>query len=140
MNLLTLESVPALQAEVRALAAERGAVILAHNYQLPEVQDVADFVGDSLELAQKAIALFHTGQTGLGSGLPGGHRIKLRFSDPMLLDDFAADFPDLTVVMAHPAVPWVDSQIAIASHKANGSWHSSAITPLAMAPPSASRK
>lgn len=64
-------------------------------------------------------ALFHTGQTGLGSALPGGHRIKLRYSDPMLLDDVAADFPELTVVMAHPAVPWVDAQIAIASHKAN---------------------
>jgi predicted TIM-barrel fold metal-dependent hydrolase len=37
----------------------------------------------------------------------------------MLLDDIAADFPELTIVMAHPAVPWVDSQIAIASHKAN---------------------
>jgi quinolinate synthase len=56
VNLLTLESVPALQAEVRALAAERGAVILAHNYQLPEVQDVADFVGDSLGLSQQAAA------------------------------------------------------------------------------------
>jgi quinolinate synthase len=54
VNLLTLESVPALQAEVRALAAERGAVILAHNYQVPEVQDVADFVGDSLGLSQQA--------------------------------------------------------------------------------------
>ena len=54
MNLLTLESVPALQSEVRALAAERGAVILAHNYQLPEVQDVADYVGDSLGLSQQA--------------------------------------------------------------------------------------
>jgi quinolinate synthase len=54
VNLLTLESVPALQAEVRALAAERGAVILAHNYQLPEVQDVADFVGDSLGLSRQA--------------------------------------------------------------------------------------
>ena len=64
-------------------------------------------------------ALFHTGQTGLGSGLPGGHGIKLRYSDPMLLDDVAADFPDLTIVMAHPAVPWVDAQIAIASHKSN---------------------
>ncbi|EHB58130.1 amidohydrolase 2 [Mycolicibacterium rhodesiae JS60] len=64
-------------------------------------------------------ALFHTGQTGLGSALPGGHGIKLRYSDPMLLDDVAADLSDLTVVMAHPAVPWVDAQIAIASHKAN---------------------
>ena len=64
-------------------------------------------------------ALFHTGQTGLGSALPGGHGIKLRYSDPMLLDDVAADFPLLTIVMAHPAVPWVDSQIAIAAHKAN---------------------
>jgi len=64
-------------------------------------------------------ALFHTGQTGLGSDLPGGYGIKLRYSDPMLLDDVAADFPDLTIVMAHPAVPWVDAQIAIASHKAN---------------------
>ena len=37
----------------------------------------------------------------------------------MLLDDVAADFPDLTIVMAHPAVPWVDAQISIATHKAN---------------------
>jgi uncharacterized protein len=64
-------------------------------------------------------ALFHTGQTGLGAGLPGGYGIKLRYSDPMLLDDVAADFPQLTIVMAHPAVPWVDSQIAIAGHKSN---------------------
>jgi quinolinate synthase len=56
VNLLALESVPALQDEVRALAAARGAVILAHNYQLPEVQDVADFVGDSLGLSQQAAA------------------------------------------------------------------------------------
>jgi quinolinate synthase len=45
-----------LQEQVRALAAERGAVILAHNYQLPEVQDVADYVGDSLGLSRKAAA------------------------------------------------------------------------------------
>jgi quinolinate synthase len=51
---LALENLPALQDEVRALAAERGAVILAHNYQVPEVQDVADFVGDSLELSRRA--------------------------------------------------------------------------------------
>ncbi|MEA2159885.1 MAG: quinolinate synthase, partial [Solirubrobacteraceae bacterium] len=51
---LLLENIPALQQEVRALAAERGAVILAHNYQLPEIQDVADYVGDSLGLSQQA--------------------------------------------------------------------------------------
>jgi quinolinate synthase len=54
--LLSLEYVPGLQAEVRALARERNAVILAHNYQLPEVQDVADYVGDSLGLSIKAAA------------------------------------------------------------------------------------
>jgi quinolinate synthase len=51
---LLLENIPALQDEVRALAQERGAVILAHNYQLPEIQDVADYVGDSLGLSQQA--------------------------------------------------------------------------------------
>src|ERR1700754_2653121 len=54
MTLVSLDNIPALQSEVRALAAERGAVILAHNYQLPEIQDVADFVGDSLGLSQQA--------------------------------------------------------------------------------------
>jgi predicted TIM-barrel fold metal-dependent hydrolase len=64
-------------------------------------------------------ALVHTGQTGIGSGLPGGRGIKLRYSDPMLLDDVAADFPGLTIVMAHPSVPWQDAAIAVAQHKAN---------------------
>ncbi|MBV8943755.1 MAG: quinolinate synthase NadA [Solirubrobacterales bacterium] len=49
-----LENIPALQDEVRALARERDALILAHNYQLPEIQDVADYVGDSLGLSQRA--------------------------------------------------------------------------------------
>jgi quinolinate synthase len=53
---LLLENIPALQDEARELAASRGAVILAHNYQLPEIQDVADYVGDSLGLSQQAAA------------------------------------------------------------------------------------
>src|SRR3712207_8695436 len=53
---LELIDIPAMQAEIRALAAERDAVILAHNYQVPEVQDVAHYVGDSLGLSKQAAA------------------------------------------------------------------------------------
>ena len=53
---LSREETERMQQEVRALAAERGAVILAHNYQVPEVQEVADYVGDSLGLSRQAAA------------------------------------------------------------------------------------
>ncbi|MFI5123018.1 MAG: quinolinate synthase NadA [Vicinamibacteria bacterium] len=51
---LTPEEIERMSAEVRALAAERNAVILAHNYQVPEIQDVADHMGDSLGLSREA--------------------------------------------------------------------------------------
>jgi predicted TIM-barrel fold metal-dependent hydrolase len=63
--------------------------------------------------------LFHSGQTGIGAGLPGGRGIKLGYSNPMLIDDVAADFPGLTIILAHPSVPWQDEAISIATHKAN---------------------
>ena len=53
-NTLTADEITRLQREIRALARRRGAVIIAHNYQRPEVQDVADFVGDSLGLSREA--------------------------------------------------------------------------------------
>ncbi len=64
-------------------------------------------------------AIFHTGQTGIGAGMPGGGGVKLRYSDPMLLDDVAADFPDLPIIMAHPSIPWQDEAISVATHKGN---------------------
>lgn len=64
-------------------------------------------------------AIFHTGQTGIGAGLPGGRGFKLRYSAPMLLDDVAADFPGLTIILAHPSVPWQDEAISMATHKPN---------------------
>jgi predicted TIM-barrel fold metal-dependent hydrolase len=64
-------------------------------------------------------ALFHTGQNGIGAGLPGGAGVKLRYSQPLLLDDVAADFPGLTVILAHPSVPWQGEAISMATHKAN---------------------
>src|SRR6266550_7811397 len=48
------EAIAQLQREIKQLAATRNAVILAHNYERPEIQDVADFVGDSLGLSREA--------------------------------------------------------------------------------------
>ncbi len=62
-------------------------------------------------------ALFHTGQTGIGAGLPGGGGIRLKYSDPMLVDDVAVDFPELRIILAHPSFPWQDEALAVATHK-----------------------
>jgi predicted TIM-barrel fold metal-dependent hydrolase len=62
-------------------------------------------------------ALFHTGHSGIGSGLPGGGGIRLKYSNPMHVDDVAVDFPDLTIVLAHPSFPWQDEAISVALHK-----------------------
>ena len=64
-------------------------------------------------------ALFHTGTTGLGAGLPGGGGIKLGYCRPIFLDDVAADFPELQLVAAHPSWPWQDEMLAVAQHKSN---------------------
>jgi predicted TIM-barrel fold metal-dependent hydrolase len=65
----------------------------------------------------KLPALFHTGQTGVGAGTPGGGGIKLKYSNPMLLDDVAADFPDMPIVLAHPSFPWQEEALSVATHK-----------------------
>ncbi|HVV92197.1 MAG TPA: amidohydrolase family protein [Hyphomicrobiales bacterium] len=62
-------------------------------------------------------ALFHTGQTGAGAGAPGGFGLRLKYANPMHLDDVAADFPKLTIVMAHPSFPWQEEALAVATHK-----------------------
>ncbi len=65
----------------------------------------------------RVIAVFHSGQTGIGAGLPGGGGIRLKYSNPLALDDVAADFPDLPIVIAHPSFPWQDEALAVATHK-----------------------
>ncbi|TNC26876.1 amidohydrolase [Amycolatopsis alkalitolerans] len=62
-------------------------------------------------------ALFHTGQTGAGAGTRGGGGLRLRYSNPIHLDDVAVDFPDLTIIMAHPSFPWQEEAISVALHK-----------------------
>ncbi|GHF34011.1 amidohydrolase family protein [Seohaeicola zhoushanensis] len=65
------------------------------------------------------IALFHTGQTGVGSGMRGGMGMKLKYSNPMALDDVAAEFPDLKIILAHPSFPWQEEALAVCQHKPN---------------------
>jgi hypothetical protein len=65
------------------------------------------------------IALFHSGQTGIGAGMPGGGGVHLKYSNPMCVDDVAADFPELSIILAHPSFPWQDEALAVATHKPN---------------------
>jgi uncharacterized protein len=65
------------------------------------------------------IALFHTGTTGIGAGMPGGGGVHLKYSNPMVVDDVAADFPELRIILAHPSFPWQEEALAIAVHKPN---------------------
>jgi predicted TIM-barrel fold metal-dependent hydrolase len=66
------------------------------------------------------VVLIHSGTTGVGAGTPGGGGYKLKYSRPIpYIDDVAADFPGLNIIMAHPAWPWQDEQLAMLVHKPN---------------------
>ncbi|WP_254543014.1 amidohydrolase family protein [Halomarina pelagica] len=63
--------------------------------------------------------VFHGGSSTLGAGAPGGRGLKLKYGNPMLIDDVAADHPDLRILVAHPAFPWEREQLAICQQKGN---------------------
>ncbi len=70
--------------------------------------------------ALKIPLLIHTGTTGVGAGVPGGNGLKLKYARPIpYIDDIAADFPDLTIIGAHPSWPWQEEMLALAVHKTN---------------------
>jgi predicted TIM-barrel fold metal-dependent hydrolase len=84
----------------------------------PDDRDVAYPIFEAADALGIPVTV-HTGTTGLGAGMPGGGGIKLTYARPILLDAVAADFPNLQIIMAHPASPWQDEQIAVALHKPN---------------------
>jgi uncharacterized protein len=65
----------------------------------------------------KLPVLFHTGHSGIGTGMRGGGGIRLKYGQPMHIDDVAVDFPDMPIVLAHPSFPWQDEAISICLHK-----------------------
>jgi uncharacterized protein len=64
-------------------------------------------------------AIFHSGHSGIGTGMPGGGGLRLKYSNPIYLDDVAADFPDMNVIIAHPSWPWQDEALSVCLHKPN---------------------
>ena len=65
------------------------------------------------------ICLFHTGYSRLGSGMAGGTGLRLSHGDPRAVDEIAATFPHLQIVIAHLGRLWRDEAVAVASHKSN---------------------
>ena len=69
--------------------------------------------------AHKLPVIFHTGHSGIGSGMYCGGKLRLEYSNPMHLDDVAVNFGDMQIVMAHPSFPWQDEALSVATHKPN---------------------
>jgi len=67
----------------------------------------------------KLPAIFHTGHSGMGTGMRGGGGMRLKYGEPMLVDDVAVEFPDMKIILAHPSWPWVDESLSMALHKTN---------------------
>src|SRR5207302_735063 len=63
--------------------------------------------------------VFHTGHSGIGTAMPGGGGVRLKYGNPMPIDDVAVDFPGMPIIMAHPSFPWQDEAISISLHKPN---------------------
>ncbi|HTW85017.1 MAG TPA: amidohydrolase family protein [Candidatus Sulfotelmatobacter sp.] len=73
---------------------------------------------ERLEAARLPV-LVHTGHSGIGTGVRGGAGVRLKYGNPLPLDDVAVDFPDLPIIMAHPSFPWQDEAISVCMHKPN---------------------
>src|SRR6202012_2760723 len=65
----------------------------------------------------KLPVIFHTGHSGIGTGMPGGGGVRLKYGNPMDIDDVAVDFPDMKIILAHPSFPWQDEAISVCLHK-----------------------
>jgi predicted TIM-barrel fold metal-dependent hydrolase len=124
-TLIAYGSVDPLQGDAALVELHRQIALGVRGFKFhPTLQgfDPSDPVFDpvfaAIEQADLPIVV-HTGQTGVGAGVPGGLGLRLRLSDPMLLDEVAARHPGLRIVLAHPSVPWQDEALSIATHKAN---------------------
>ncbi|MGO1770982.1 MAG: amidohydrolase family protein [Microbacterium sp.] len=106
--------------EVRRLAAKGARGVKFHPSSqafYPNDRDLYP-IYEAME-ATGTIGLFHSGHTGAGAGRPGGGGIRLKYAQPIHVDDVAVDFPDLPIILAHPSFPWQDEALSLALHKPN---------------------
>ncbi len=106
MTILEAHYDPALHAAIRALAAERNAVILAHNYERPEIQDVADYVGDSLGLSREAAKTDAEVIVFCGVHFMAETAAILSPSKTVLLPDLAAGCSLASTINAQELIAW----------------------------------
>jgi predicted TIM-barrel fold metal-dependent hydrolase len=79
--------------------------------------------------ALKVPVMIDVGTTGMGAGMPGGMGARLRHAHPSAIDELACDFPNLTIIAAHPGWPWIDEMTAVVLHKGNVFWELSGWAP-----------
>jgi predicted TIM-barrel fold metal-dependent hydrolase len=85
--------------------------------QLFHANDKAAYPFYEVIAEAKLPVIFHTGHSGIGTGMPGGGGVRLKYGNPMDIDDVAVDFPDMPIIMAHPSFPWQDEAISVCLHK-----------------------
>jgi predicted TIM-barrel fold metal-dependent hydrolase len=107
--------------EVRRLIEEQGVRGFKFHPTVQGFQPYERFAWPIYEvIAEHGLpAIFHTGHSGIGSGMHRGGGLRLGNSNPMLLEDVALDFPDMQIVMAHPSWPWQDEALSLCLHKPN---------------------
>jgi predicted TIM-barrel fold metal-dependent hydrolase len=108
----------ALNEAQRLIAAGARGFKLHPPLQLFEPNDRRIYPFYEIVEAARLPVIFHTGHSGIGTGMRGGGGVRLKYGNPMLIDDVAVDFPDLPIVMAHPSFPWQDEAISVCLHKA----------------------
>jgi uncharacterized protein len=105
--------------EARRLIASRGirGFKLHPPLQQFHANDKAAYPFYEVVAEAKLPVIFHTGHSGIGTGMPGGGGVRLKYGNPMDIDDVAVDFPDMPIIMAHPSFPWQDEAISVCLHK-----------------------
>jgi predicted TIM-barrel fold metal-dependent hydrolase len=105
-------------AEARRLAARGARGFKLHPpLQQFHANDRAAYPFYEVLAEEKLPVVIHTGHSGIGTGMPGGGGVRLKYGNPMDIDDVAVDFPDMPIILAHPSFPWQEEAISICLHK-----------------------